>query len=41
MKFLSGYKINVFSGGNVPLVWRGDKNVVGGFTKGNFSRLGW
>ena len=42
MKFLLGYKINfVFSGRNVPLVWGGDKNLVGGFTKGNFSRWGW
>ena len=37
MKFLLGYKINfVFSGRNVPLVWGGDKNLVGGFTKGIF-----
>ena len=42
MKFLLGYKINfVFSGRNVLLVWGGDKNLVGGFTKGNFSRWGW
>ena len=42
MKFLLCYKINfVFSGRNVPLMWGGDKNLVGGFTKGNFSRWGW